>query len=144
MALEMLANTEGQRRAVRHRAQQLYQEVNLHPLQWEQRYDKAVSDSDIVLRKYKEAMRALELLTPGGSEYVGDIDRCVAHVRDARESMMAAMIMFKQRKDMAETQLSSAVVELNQQLSAAREEISRLLVENNRLNEQLTQEMEAE
>ena len=28
-----------------------------------------------------EAMRALENLTPGGSEYVGDIPRCVEHIR---------------------------------------------------------------
>lgn len=29
-----------------------------------------------------KAMRALESLTPSGSEYVNDVERCVAFVRD--------------------------------------------------------------
>lgn len=33
-------------------------------------------------KKRGAAMQALESLTPGGSEYVGDPERCVAHVRD--------------------------------------------------------------
>ena len=29
-----------------------------------------------------DAMLALESLTPGGSEFVGDVDRCIANIRD--------------------------------------------------------------
>lgn len=43
------------------------------------------------------AMRALERLTPGGSEYVDDIPRCVEHVREARRSMMDAMVKIKKQ-----------------------------------------------
>lgn len=41
------------------------------------------------------AMRALERLTPGGSEYIDDIPRCVEHVREARHLMMKAMVNIK-------------------------------------------------
>jgi hypothetical protein len=38
-------------------------------------------------REYK-AMRALESLTPSGSEFVNDIERCVAFVRDREKSLL--------------------------------------------------------
>ena len=39
---------------------------------------EAVHQADL----YRRAMLALESLTPSGSEYVGDHERCVAHVRE--------------------------------------------------------------
>lgn len=41
--------------------------------------------------RYKKAMLALESLTPSGSEYVGDPDHCVAHVRYVREQQMSVI-----------------------------------------------------
>lgn len=38
--------------------------------------------------KYKKVMRALESLTPSGSEFVDDPERCVAFVKSYRETMM--------------------------------------------------------
>ena len=35
-------------------------------------------------QKADEAMRGLESLTPGGSEFVGDVATCVRYVKDAR------------------------------------------------------------
>lgn len=43
-----------------------------------------------------KAMRALESLTPGGSEYVNDVERCVAFVRGSRESLMRVLVKTKQ------------------------------------------------
>lgn len=42
-------------------------------------------------------MRALESLTPSGSEFVNDVDRCVAFVRDNRESMMRTIVRLTKR-----------------------------------------------
>lgn len=39
----------------------------------------------------ERAMRALESLTPGGSEYFNDPDRCVAFVKQARDVLFEAM-----------------------------------------------------
>ena len=44
-------------------------------------------------------MRALESLTPSGSEYVNDPERCVQFVRDARDSQMKAMLNWKKQRD---------------------------------------------
>jgi hypothetical protein len=38
--------------------------------------------------KYRTAMLALESLTPGGSEFVGDVERCVAHVRARQTALL--------------------------------------------------------
>lgn len=43
------------------------------------------------MNKEQTAMRALESLTPGGSEFVGDIQRCVEHVRHSRANQIKIM-----------------------------------------------------
>ena len=40
----------------------------------------------------KGAMLALENLTPGGSEYVGDIERCVAYIRQRQTAQHARIV----------------------------------------------------
>ena len=45
----------------------------------------------------KVAMRALEDLTPGGSEYVGDIARCVEFIRQRQASQHQHMISLTKR-----------------------------------------------
>ncbi len=35
-----------------------------------------------------KAMKALESLTPSGSEFVNDVERCVAHIRDTQRSIV--------------------------------------------------------
>lgn len=52
--------------------------------------------------KYKEAMRALASLTPGGSEYVDDPARCVEFVRAVRTSEHKAIIYWARRAKKAE------------------------------------------
>ena len=39
-----------------------------------------------------KAMRALENLTPSGSEFVNDIERCVAFVQETRASDMRTIV----------------------------------------------------
>lgn len=39
-----------------------------------------------------EAMRALESLTPSGSEFVNDVERCVNHVRDYQRELMNTLV----------------------------------------------------
>jgi hypothetical protein len=51
------------------------------------------------------AMRALERLTPGGSEYVDEIERCVTHVRESRHSMMQALVDAKKQAEAREKEL---------------------------------------
>ena len=45
----------------------------------------------------KSAMRALENLTPGGSEYVGDIARCIEFVRQRQASQHQHIISLTKR-----------------------------------------------
>ena len=40
-------------------------------------------------------MRGLESLTPNGSEFVGEVERCVQFVRDGRESTMRVLRQWK-------------------------------------------------
>ena len=68
---------------------------------------------DAMLEAYASAWNkrwksALESLTPSGSEYVDDPERCVAFVREVRSSQMSAMLKFKQRTDAAEAALKAA------------------------------------
>lgn len=65
-------------------------------------------------QRYKKAMLALESLTPSGSEYVGDIERCVAHVRDSQTTMLAAMVNFKNQRDEKDVEINR----LKEQLAA--------------------------
>ncbi len=52
--------------------------------------------SDTLLDRYK---RALEGLTPGGSEFANDPERCAAYVRDTIEHQHRMIIKFKLRGD---------------------------------------------
>jgi hypothetical protein len=45
------------------------------------------------------AMLALENLTPGGSEYVNDVERCVAAIKETRTQLMDNMRKFKIQRD---------------------------------------------
>lgn len=49
---------------------------------------RLIADASRLLEERDAAMRALESLTPGGSEYVGNIQRCVQTVRDTRGNLM--------------------------------------------------------
>jgi hypothetical protein len=44
-----------------------------------------------------KAMRALELLTPHGSEYVNDPERCVEFVRESLASQMRQIVRLTRR-----------------------------------------------
>lgn len=55
--------------------------------------------------KYEEAMRALESLTPGGSEYVGDVKRCVQFVCEARAMQHSTILQWAKRAEEAERKL---------------------------------------
>ena len=48
-------------------------------------------------RRESKAMRALESLTPSGSEFVDEVERCVQFVRDNRESLMRVIVQLKER-----------------------------------------------
>jgi len=68
--------------------------------------------------KYEKAMRGLESLTPSGSEYVGDVERCVAFVKESRASQHRVIIDRHKRAEAAE----SSVSELREALNKAAED----------------------
>lgn len=47
------------------------------------------------------AMKALEELTPGGSEYYEDVVRCYAMVKESRETMHRVAVRIAQQRDEA-------------------------------------------
>jgi len=49
-------------------------------------------DTCVAIAAFDEVMRALESLTPGGSEFHQEPDRCVKHVRDRFESMRQILL----------------------------------------------------
>lgn len=49
-----------------------------------------------------KAMRALESLTPSGSEFVNDVERCVAFVKSSQESQHRTIVNFSSRAKAAE------------------------------------------
>lgn len=64
------------------------------------------------MNREQTAMRALESLTPGGSEFVGDINRCVEHVRHSRAVQIRIMrdwVKRRQEQDIAVKALLNAV-----------------------------------
>lgn len=67
-----------------------------------------------------EAMRALESLTPSGSEFVNDPKRCAEFVREHRSSMMKFIAHLKKRLDVlwrarqALTEIHTICVEISQ------------------------------
>lgn len=56
-------------------------------------------DSEVaeLKRQLAEAMKALHDLTPGGSEFVGDIQRCVKFVTDRRDALMEGLAEAKRQ-----------------------------------------------
>lgn len=58
-------------------------------------------------REHNGAMRALESLTPGGSEFVGDVERCIQEIRYHRELQHKIIVDFKKRLDAAEAELDA-------------------------------------
>ena len=74
--------------------------------------DRAVQDKVAqVEKKARTSMIALESLTCGGSEYVGDVDRCVEYIRHGQESMRRGfgkkIEIEKERAEAAETRLAT-------------------------------------
>ena len=69
----------------------------------------------------RKRMIALESLTCGGSEYVGDVERCVEYIRRGQESMRrgfgAKIKDEKARADQAEAELK-AIAERDGRLAA--------------------------
>jgi hypothetical protein len=64
---------------------------------------KACRDARAIIERQAAEIRKLDLalqsLTPGGSEYVNNPERCVAYVREARESQHKAIVKFKSERD---------------------------------------------
>jgi len=56
--------------------------------------DQLQTDLERYMCKYQKAMRALESLTPSGSEFVGDVERCLSHVRDRIETQHRLILKF--------------------------------------------------
>lgn len=78
---------------------------------FEQRIAKIISRHAREAEINSPAMKALVSLTPGGSEFVDDPERCVAVVRATRDSQHRVIVQFKMRMD--------AALEVNKQLVAA-------------------------
>ena len=58
-----------------------------------------------------EPMLALESLTPGGSEFVGDVQRCVAHVKEQQRRQHELIVKFKKERDGARAEGYEAGIE---------------------------------
>jgi hypothetical protein len=58
------------------------------------------------------AMRALEELTPGGSEFVNNVPNCVRHVEDERRNRHNLCIRFKCERDKAIIERDAAIESL--------------------------------
>ena len=76
--------------------------------------------------KAETAQLALESLTPGGSEYVGDPQRCVAYVRETSHSQHAAIVKFKQERDAFQRRAEGAERQLDAYIAVRAEERTRL------------------
>jgi hypothetical protein len=61
---------------------------------------------ETILKQYK---RALEGLTPGGSEFANDPERCAAFVRDKMEHRHRLIVKFKLRGDKILTDYENTV-----------------------------------
>lgn len=69
-------------------------------------YERQLAASQAALAKAEKAMRALESLTPGGSEYFEDPQRCVVYVRDAERAAMDCAKRSVIRAKQAEAQVA--------------------------------------
>jgi hypothetical protein len=77
---------------------------------------------DAAEKRANKAMRALESLTPRGSEFVNDVERCVAFVRESNESKMRAMRTWAKRTHAAESRLADLLA-TNRRLEEALKDI---------------------
>jgi hypothetical protein len=77
--------------------------------------DRLAAERDAEKARADKADRALQSLTPCGSEYVNDPERCVRYVRESRD-MQHRNIMSRQKR----------IVELEAERDAARAEVERL------------------
>lgn len=68
----------------------------------------AVASLNSAQQRAEEFNRALCSLTPGGSEYAGDAQACVAYVRKVRDDQNETIIKFKREKDTAEQRAAEA------------------------------------
>lgn len=64
-----------------------------------------------------EAMRALESLTPGGSEYVGDVPRCVEFIKKARALEHEQLLKQSKARQAAEASTAELVEALRECLA---------------------------
>ena len=67
---------------------------------------------------HAQAMRALESLTPSGSEFVGDVARCVAFVRDKQSTMMQHIITMHKRNNILTEKMRELVSCYSQEIEA--------------------------
>jgi len=59
-------------------------------------------------RRRAKAMRALEELTPNGSEFVGDVDACLEWIRKDRQHKWDAFKRYRKRAKVAEAAIEQA------------------------------------
>lgn len=64
-------------------------------------HDSLLAANAQLEKKYEKAMRGLESLTPSGSEFVGDVERCVQHVQETRSFQFEILKRFKLERDAA-------------------------------------------
>lgn len=57
-------------------------------------------------RRDSKAMRALESLTPGGSEFVDEVERCVEVIRWTRTSQMDTIVRLTREKHALEARVA--------------------------------------
>lgn len=64
------------------------------------------------------AVLALESLTPGGSEFVGDVQKCLDHIRERRAAADGLIKRYKLERDAADEEaklLQKMIDDLNEQ-----------------------------
>jgi len=68
--------------------------------------------------KYQKAMRALESLTPSGSEFVGDVERCLSHVRDRIETQHRLILKFSHQAKELKAKLATTTTAARYEIEA--------------------------
>lgn len=92
------------RRAERAEAERA--EANIKRDAWEQAWQNANQERDAANARIAEWKRAIEALTPGGSEYVDDPERCAATIQRTRDIQMS--VLRKQAKQIKELEAQNA------------------------------------
>ena len=67
---------------------------------------------DAVIEERNKAMRALESLTPSGSEFAGDPSMCAKFMRKSREAQQKTIIRFKSERDAAQARADKLEADL--------------------------------